>query len=161
MDKDNILLEHIEANSKAVENIVYDIVKKYTSELDDIVKEAKTWFNDIETLTDIELQSLLLQLPSAMYFVGESQEYIGLREDVAKMAKMEKYNEVRKVATGTVQDKNTMAEIESLEEALNQVIYHRAYKMIKVKIEVAYELLNSLKKVNERRVMEFKTGGLM
>ena len=161
MKKSEVLNQVILENSKIVEEIVYEIVSSYTSELDNIMKTCRTIFNSGQPMTDDELLDLLVQLPSNMYFTGEGQEMVGLREDVSKMAKMEKYNEARKKALGTIQDKNTEAEIESLSEALNQVIYQRSYKMIKNKIEMASELLNSLKRINDRRITEQKmTGGI-
>lgn len=161
MKKSEVLNQVILENSKIVEEIVYEIVSNYTSELDKIMKTCRTIFNSGQPMTDDELLDLLVQLPSNMYFTGEGQEMVGLREDVSKMAKMEKYNEARKKALGTIQDKNTEAEIESLSEALNQVIYQRSYKMIKNKIEMASELLNSLKRINDRRITEQKmTGGI-
>lgn len=161
MKKSEVLNQVILENSKIVEEIVYEIVSSYTSELDAIMKTCRTIFNSGQPMNDDELLDLLVQLPSNMYFTGEGQEMVGLREDVSKMAKMEKYNEARKKALGTIQDKNTEAEIESLSEALNQVIYQRAYKMIKNKIEMASELLNSLKRINDRRITEQKmTGGI-
>lgn len=161
MKKSEVLNQTIQENSKIVEDIVYDIVCQYTSELDFIMKQCKTVFNTGQPMSDDELLDLLVQLPSNMYFVGEAQEIVGLREDISKMMKMEKYNEARKKAIGTIQDKNTEADLETINEALNQVIYQRAYKMIKNKIEMGSELLNSLKRINDRRITEQKmTGGI-
>lgn len=156
MKKSEVLNKTILDNSTIVEEIVYEIVSRYTGDLDNIMSTCRQIFNSGQPLNDNELQDLLVQLPSNMYFTGEGQEMVGMREDVSKMLKMEKYNEARKKATGTIQDKNTEAEIESLNEALNQVIYQRAYKMIKNKIDMASELLNSLKRINDRRLMEAK-----
>lgn len=159
MKKSDIVNQTIVQNSKLVEQIVYDLVYSYTSELDKIMNNCRTIFNSGQPMSDTELLDLLVQLPTNMYFTGEGQEMVGLREDISKMAKMEKYNEARKKAVGTIQDKNTEAEIESLNEAINQIIFQRSYKLIKNKIEMSCELLNSLKRINDRRITEQKMGG--
>lgn len=53
-------------------------------------------------------------------------------------------------------DKNTEAEIQSLNEALNQVIYQRSYKMIKSKVEMGQEMINSLKRVFDARMNDLE-----
>lgn len=159
MNKETILNQKIKDNSKVVEDVVYDIVKKYTEPLDNIMKLCREIFNSGTPMSDVELEDLLLQLPSTLYFTGEGQEFVGIRQDIAEMVKREVYNEARKKAEGTVADKNTEAEIESLNEAVNQVIYERAYKMIRTKIEMGYEMINSLKRVFDKRNREAQISG--
>ena len=70
------------------------------------------------------------------------------------MTKMEKYNEARKKAIGTIADKNSEAELKVMNEELNRIIYQRCYKMVKSKIEMGQEMINSLKRVFDARMME-------
>lgn len=158
MKKSEVLNQKILENSKIIEDIVYEITREYTKPLDDIMIICRDIFNSHDKITNEELEDLLTQLPTALYFVNEGQEFIGLKEDVAKMTKMEKYNEARKQAVGTIADKNTEAEIESLNEALNQVIYQRSYKMVKSKVEMGQEMINSLKRVFDARMMDYQIG---
>lgn len=156
MKKEEILNQQIKENSKVIEDIVYDITRQYTKPLDDIMVICRQIFTSNDKITNEEIEDLLTQLPTALYFVNEGQEFVGLKEDVAKMAKMEKYNAARKEAAGTVADKNTEAEIQSLNEALNQVIYQRSYKMIKSKVEMGQEMINSLKRVFDARMNDLE-----
>lgn len=158
MKKEEILNKTIEENSKIIENIVYEITREYTQPLDSIMSVCRGIFHSKEKITIEELEDLLTQLPTSLYFVNEGQEFVGLREDIAKMTKMEVYNEARKKAVGTVADKNTEAEIQSLNEALNQIIYQRAYKMIRNKVEMGQEMINSLKRVFDARMMDYQIG---
>ena len=107
MKKEEILNQQIKENSKIIEDIVYDITRQYTKPLDDIMVICRQIFTSNDKITNEEIEDILTQLPTALYFVNEGQEFVGLKEDVAKMAKMEKYNEARKKAAGTVADKNT------------------------------------------------------
>lgn len=152
MNKSEIINQRIVENSKLIEDIVYDIVTQYTKPLDDIMVTCRTIFNSNEKITNEEIEDLLTQLPTALYFVNEGQEFVGLKEDVAKMVKMENYNIARAKAVGTVADKNATAEAQVINEEINRIIYQRAYKMIKSKVEMGQEMINSLKRVFDARM---------
>lgn len=158
MKKSEILNQTITENSKIIEDIVYDITKQYTKQLDNIMLICKDIFNSKEKITMEELEDLLTQLPTALYFVNEGQEFIGLKEDVAKITKTTNYNIARDKAIGTVADKNTTAELAVMNEELNRIIYQRSYKMIKSKVEMGQEMINSLKRVFDARIMDYQIG---
>ena len=154
--KNQILNQTIQENSKVIEDIVYDIVKQYTSPLDSKMQICRDIFNSPNKITNQEIEDLLAQLPSCLYFVTEGQEIIGIRESIAEMAKKETFIIAREKAIGTIQDKNTTAEGASIEEAINQIIYNRAYKMIKSKIDMAQEMINSLKRIFDARMADYQ-----
>ena len=159
MKKEEVLNQAILENSKIIEDIVFYIVKQYTEPLDNIMRTCRTIFNSNDTISNQELEDLLSQLPTTLYFVNEGQERIGLKQDVAEMVKKEKYNIARDKATGTIADKNNTAEGATLNEALNQVIYQRSYKMIRSKVEMGQEMINSLKRIFDARMMDYQIGG--
>lgn len=152
MNKSEIINQKIVENSKIIEDIVYDITRQYTKPLDDIMIICRDIFNSKDKITNEEIEDLLTQLPTALYFVNEGQEFVGLKEDVAKITKMENYNIIRAKATGTVADKNTTAELSVINEEINRIIYQRSYKMIKSKVEMGQEMINSLKRVFDARM---------
>ena len=154
-----ILNKAIKESSKDVEEIVYGVVKEYTNDLDQIMMLCRKIFNSGIPLTDLELNDLMLQLPSTLYFVGEGLEFVGIRQDISEMMKKENYNSIRSKAIGTVIDKNSEAEMKVINENINQVIYERAYKMIKGKVEMGYEMINSLKKLFDKRTRESQMPG--
>lgn len=156
MKREEILNEEIQKNSKLIEDIVYDISRQYTKPLDDIMVICKQIFTSGDKITDEELEDLLTQLPSVLYFVNEGQEFVGLKEDVAKITKTNNYNIIRAKATGTVADKNTTAELSVMNEEINRIIYQRSYKMIKSKVEMGQEMINSLKRVCDARKNDYE-----
>ncbi len=159
MAKEKVLDDEISRKSKVIEEVVFEIVNEYTKPLDNIMKTCRDIFNSEEKINNIELEDLLTQLPSALYFVNEGQELIGIREDISKMVKMENYNLARQKATGTIADKNTEAEMSVVSEELNRVIYQRAYKMIKSKVEMGQEMIASLKRVFDARMKDYELSG--
>ena len=45
-----------------------------------------------------------------------------------------------------------------MNEELNRIIYQRSYKMIKSKVEMGQEMINSLKRVFDARIMDYQIG---
>ena len=153
--KESLLLnQEISKNSKIIEDIVYDIVKNFTGDLDKVMNTCKSIFTSGDKPSLQELEDLLGQLPSYLYFANEKQEIIGIKQDIAEMTRKSNYNLFRMKATGTVADKNSTAESAVLNEMVNEVIYQRAYKMIKAKIEMAQEMINSIKRIFDARMMD-------
>lgn len=157
--KENLLLnQEISENSKLIEDIAFNISKEFTQELDKVMGTCKSIFQSKDKITNQEIEDLLAQLPSILYFVNEGQEAVGIKQDIAEMTKKANYNIAREKANGTVADKNTTAEGQVINEAINEIIYQRAYKLIRAKIEMAQEMVNSLKRIFDARMMEYQIG---
>jgi len=85
------------------------------------------------------------------------QEQLGIKDDISKALYREMYNTVRdSQTTGTVADKDTIAELASQTEYLTSVLYKRAYSIVKAKVAAAQEILSSVKKVISRRIQEIE-----
>ena len=157
--KGNLLLnQEISENSKLIEDIAFNISREFTQELDKVMGICKSIFQSKDKITNQEIEDLLAQLPSILYFVNEGQEAVGIKQDIAEMTKKANYNIAREKANGTVADKNTTAESQVINEAINEIIYQRAYKLIRAKIEMAQEMVNSLKRIFDARMMEYQIG---
>lgn len=147
--------EIVSKNSEAINEIVNQLVADYCKNLDEYVKYINKAIQDQEhPVAAQELDDFVIQLPILLYFAGEAQENLGINEDVAKAKKMEKYNNIYNQVKGTIADKTAKSEIASQTEYLTHIIYNRAYKTVKLKLEYAAELLNSCKKVISRRMAE-------
>ena len=67
------------------------------------------------------------------------------------------YSKAREQATGkTVADKTAQAELIAQAETMTLAIYSRAYKKVKLRMDAGYEMLNSLKKVMNKRITEME-----
>ena len=149
------IMKKVEDNSAKVEKLVDELVNKYCHQLDELVSMFKEILHDKDNpITEEELDEICLKLPSYLYFIGEAQERFGIKEDIAKSVKMELYNEVHQRTKGTIADKQAASEAATLEEEIVYKAYQRSYKRIKQKLEAAYELLSSIKKVISRRMGE-------
>ena len=147
---------HVEDNSQIVDNIVTEIVAPYISDLDNYVKFIGQCLRDGERPpSDAELEDFCMNLSTYIYFASGMCEQLGIRDDIAKAVYKETFNTARDTRSGTVQDKNSQAELESQQEQLTSICYTRAYKTVKAKVESAQELLSSCKKVLSRRMQEY------
>lgn len=159
----NIDIAHLEnldkevvKNAKVVNDIVLEIVKKATSEIDALVFEIKEKLKSNIPMDTEELEIYAMEISTNLYYLGQSQEYIGLRYDVSKAVYKEKYAIAYSVAVGTISDKTSQAEAVVNYEFIEQSINERAYKRLKVKIENATELLQTIKKIISRRIAEYE-----
>lgn len=156
IDKIKEIQLRVEDNSKVINDIVNDIIKNYSKDLDDYVLFIKDCLADGQTPpTDAELDDFCMNLSTYIYFAGGMVEQLGIRDDIAKAVYKETYHTVRQDQDkGTVADKDSLAELASQQELLTSICYTRAWKTMKAKVENAQELLASCKKVLSRRMTE-------
>lgn len=152
---DNIR-DRIENNSSQLENIINDIINPYCKDLDKYVRFIADCLHDGENPpTDTELEDFCMNLSTYIYFAGGMCEQLGIKDDIGKAIYKEIYNTARaNQDSGTVADKNSLAELSTQQEQLTSVCYTRAYKVMKSKVENAQELLSSVKKVLSHRMQE-------
>ena len=151
--------ENIESNAGALDRIVDEIIAPYCRDLDKYVSFIKDCLKDGENPpTNEELDDFCMNLSTYIYFAGGTCEYLGIRDDIAKAVYKEMYHTARaNQSSGTVADKDSLAELASQEEYIVSAAYNRAYKIMKSKVDNAQELLSSCKKVLTRRISEFET----
>ena len=147
---------HIENNADKINEIVNEIIKPYTKDLDEYITFIKDILKDGENPPTVtELEDFCMNLSTNIYFASGMQEQLGIKDDIAKAIYKEVYNTVRETSSsGTIADKNSLAELASQQEYLTTVCYSRSYKTVKAKVEAAQELLSACKKIISRRIAE-------
>ena len=160
--KIEILQDRINNNSKLINDLTNKLVADYCKQLDNYVRFIQGVLQDNENPpTALELDDMVMNIPVLLYFAGEAQENLGIKNDVAKAVKQEKYNEIyNELQKGTISDKTSKAELAVQSEEITRIIYDRAYKIVREKMTAAYELLSSIKKVVSRRMSEYELGGV-
>lgn len=150
--------QNVEADSSVIDKIVDDIIRPYCKDLDAYVAFIKDCLKDGENPpTNDELDDFCLNLSTYIYFAGGMCEQLGIRDDIAKAVYKEMYHTKRsELSSGTVADKDSLAELASQSESVTSFTYTRAYKTMKAKVENAQELLSSVKKVLSHRLSELE-----
>lgn len=130
------------------------VVSSISSELDKVVEVLSAYKSPeyINNLTDEQMYSAILELGFNLYNIANRFETIGIKSDVAKILLEYRQSDVKINMSGKKYDKETAAVMNSLLEQENVVIYNRAYKAMKMKIDIAMELINSLKKIVTDRI---------
>lgn len=148
----------IDNKSSSIEEVVNDIIKVYAFDLDNLVLAISQDINknELDSLTDQQLESYCLRLSALMYFVGAGQELIGLREDIANAIYKENYNSQYSIAEGTIADKKASAELDTQDDALVNMVYNHAQKIMQSKLDYAVHLLTSIRRVLSRRIEQMK-----
>ena len=148
----------VENKSSAVEKVVLDVISTYAQDLDALVRliDNNVRKQELDGLTDQELETYCLKLSSFMYFAAAGQELIGLKEAIANALNKESYNNSYANASGTMADKKATAELESQSSMLVELIYDQAEKMMSSKLAYATHLLGSIKRVLNRRIEQMK-----
>ena len=142
--------EITELSNKVVEEVCEDL-DFYMSEIERNLSTR----NEIP-VSDETLEIYVLNLASILYFVSDKQEDLGVRDDIAKVIQKDVYNRSRELAGGTIADKDMSAEMQSQAESVASIVYSRAYKKVKLRVETASEMINTLKKVISRRMTEME-----
>ena len=151
------LINDTEVNSVYIEQLVSPLVEECCKSLDKYVAYIATIINDRDNpITDEELEDVILTLPTLMYYAGEVQERLGIKYDVANAVRLKEFNQIMVTANGTVAKNKAEAELAIMENDLVKMVYDRAYNIIKQKIQYAFELLQSAKKIMTRRMQAFE-----
>lgn len=151
------VMDRVELLSKDIDRMANSLADKYCKDLNTYMRHIDDILvNSNEHVTDNDLEDFVLNLPSLLYFTGSAQESLGIKEDTCKAIRNEVFNTVRERCSGTVADKNSAATLASQSEEITLAIYSRAYKKVKFRIDAAYEMLNSIKKVITHRTAELE-----
>lgn len=151
------IMQKVNNISDTIRRISDGLVTEYCKDLDDLMSVIREELQDNMEITDEELEFHILDLANILYFTGSAQEDLGIKEDTCKAIRQEVYSKAREQATGkTVADKTAQAELVAQAETTTLAIYSRAYKKVKLRMDAGYEMLNSLKKVMNKRITEME-----
>lgn len=166
MDTEKIEKIHsgVISESEFIKRLVDTMVFKYSADLDSFVASVvdnlklASSAHTMDAYTDDVIQHEALQLPTILYFAGNGLEDLGAENSVAEYKRKELYNEAFAQAHGTIPDKKAYAEKLSEDEKMLEHIYDSAYKKLRLKIDHAMKILESLKKVLDLRITKISKG---
>lgn len=145
----------VDTHTDTVQSVVYEIVNEYTKDIDKLIDDIQAKLNSQEFLDPYDMDRYEVQIPLCLYYLSEGLSYIDTMKDVSKAIRQVAFNEARARATGTVADKDAIAEQAVEQETLASITFDKAYKLLTHKKEIALELLTALKKVTSRRIAEY------
>lgn len=150
-------LSIVEGYSESIDKAVDSIIAEYSRDLDCYMKSIDAKLVGGKNISDGEIDNIALNLSSLIYFTSVGCEALSIRDDISKTIYKEAYNKARsELKSGTVADKNTQAELNTLEEHIGNVVYNKSYKSLKAKVDSAQEMLATVKKIMSRRIAEME-----
>lgn len=143
--------EEVRNISMKISEYVDEITKNSLTEINSLISPYINKIQSNRYISDEELRNMILDIPVVLYNLIEVQENLHIYEDISKVIKQNKFGRYRDEAKGTIQDKNNKAEELCFDDNQVIIIYQRAKNIVKNKINIAIEILNSLKKIYDER----------
>lgn len=158
-----------------IEEAVSTLTKKGQSQLPDLVNAIKFGlrpkFKKDEngnvvsadfgaSLSDAEIENFVIYLPVEMYTALEFIQTKALDAEYSKyIAELKQSEKILMTSGGTVQERQKVAEIETMFPSISALIKNRVYQNIKGEIEAANRIYEALKKVLQARIEDKKVFG--
>lgn len=153
-------LNKVESSSIQVDEMVNSILGDSLKEIDDYMNKVKIIFIDNQEILDQDLDRIILQIPVYIYNLVVLAQQIEMKKGLSKEHAKYAQNEALLNATGTVADKTAKAEIATAEDRITMLAYTTAANIVGNKIDRAMAILDSAKKVQQRKLAEMKLTGL-
>lgn len=146
--------KRVDENSIQVQDMVNSIIGDKTTEIDTYMATVRTLFLNDAEIPNEDLDRIILRLPVFIYYLNSLLQEIDIRKGVSAEQARYVENEFLLTATGTVAEKQAIAENKSLTSRIVQIAYKSAVAIIQGKISGAAEILSSAKRVQRRRMDE-------
>ena len=147
-------------NSEYYTEISDQLVSASSADLDSLMARIRQDCVDSEP-SDAVLEQYTLELSNLLYFIGQRLETMGIKEDLTKMAAKEayntsymKYSDVGNGKKPTVAELTALSEDDSKYQSVINSIYSRVYRQLKYKVDAAYEMLSSIRKIISKRMQD-------
>ena len=166
IDKDMLtsVIYNVEDNADIIFDISDKVVKDYLEDLDNLMNDIKENVVDIDDPATNIIEKSYIRLANMLYYVSAKVEDIGFYDDIATSAAKETYNRAYiqnqnkslsdKEKRPTVAENQSIADEASKYENVTSNLYNRIYKIAKIKIEAAENMLKTLSKVLSKRMNE-------
>jgi hypothetical protein len=146
-------IEIVKKDKEYLLEISNKICSEFTAHLDQLMQSVYIDIKD-DKVSDKMLENSYLELTSLVYFLGDKLESLGIEQTVASARNQEIFNRLYQEAEGTIKDKQAFAEENSKYEYFLKAVYDSVYKRIKLKMDAAYEMVSTLKRVIAARTSE-------
>lgn len=161
MEVNKAILNRVEKDSSLIDEVVQNVVKEYTGSLEEYVDNIKTFLeNGADELSITDLNNIALRLSSYLFFLSVNLGKAGVRSAVAEQVYTEKYNTYYNTdAKGTIADKQAQSTENSKEEQVVNIVFDKAYKILKLRYNACDKLVDTVKKVISARLAEMNLTG--
>ena len=146
-------LNNVELTYQDIVEIANDLVSTYTKDLDLIVKNLE---NDIESLSNDDIRSLMLKLSIKAYSFGDVKERSAVKAECAEILKKEAYAISFNSSEGSVAVKDNNSVLSISNENVTECIYNLVASLFKIKLDELRRIIDILKTILMSRLSEMK-----
>lgn len=146
-------LDNVNATYDELVEIAKDIVNRYSSEVDSLIKNIS---GSIENLSNDQLRLFVTDLSLKGYSLAEAKEHSILKSEIAETLLDEKKAIEFNGAEGTVAVRENLAVLNSSEEILVNLIYDTVGSLLKSKLDEVHRIVDTIKTVIMSRNAEAK-----
>lgn len=150
----NESLQKVENSVTNLSEMVDLILGDQLQEIDNYLTVVRQCFMAEQEILDSDLDKIVLQIPVYLYNLIVFAQQLEMRAGVAKEHATYAMNEAILGAAGTAQQKQATAENATVQDKLTELAYKTATKTVGRKIDGAMAILDSAKKVQQRRLKE-------
>ncbi len=142
---------------KELKPIVDSVVNKQSKEIDKIIDRIK---RNLDTLTNKELQDLMLQLSIEAYYFAHIKDMAILKQELSLALSKESQANSFNSTVGTQAVRNNQAIIDSLDKQTVNILYNAVANNMKSKLDEAHRMVNVLSNVLISKNAEAKLKGV-
>jgi len=158
------VIYNVEDNADIIFEVSDKVVKDYLEDLDKLMDDITENIVDIDDPATNIIEKFYIKLANMLYYVSAKVEDIGFYDDIATSAAKETYNRAYiqnqnkslsdKEKKPTVAENQSVADEASKYENVTSNLYNRIYKIAKIKIAAAENMLKTLSKILSKRMNE-------
>ena len=160
----NEKIANIDESVNEFNEITERVIKEQSADLDDLMQAIHYAVTQENAISTDAVERYYAELSSLVYFMSERIEKLNVFKDVSKATAKEAYNKAyirfcaekdeKGKSIRTVNENTALAETDSQYEVVMQSIYGNAYDAVKLKLDLALEMLSTLKHILKRRMNE-------
>lgn len=142
---------------KDLQPIIKSVVDKHSKELDSIIKQIN---KNIDTLTNKELQTYMLQLSVESYYFSQAKDWSLLKADCALAILKSNQAEIFNGTIGTQAVRSNQSIIDSLDKQVVSMLQSNIAAQLKSKLDEAHRLVGVLTNILISKNAENKLKGV-
>ena len=144
--------------------ITEKIIEENSADLDSLMGDLKEAVTQEEAASTDTIERYYAELSNLLYFMADRLERLSIFRDMSKAKNKEAYNKAylnfssekdeKGKSVRTVNENTALAETESQYDSTVNLIYSSVYDAVKLKVDMAQEMVNTLKNILKKRINE-------
>ena len=135
--------------------VANSIIEKCTSKMDTVIGEIQRNINNGSGTWEF-VRSSMVELSLSAYSFSEIKEKSAMKAECAEILRKEKYAKQFNASDGSVAARENQATLDISEEVLVETIYNLVASVLKVKLDEAHRVVDTLKSALVCRMAEAK-----